>query len=185
MERVEALLVEYRRQLSLPWRSDLSGPERVWMAVYPPDLERRVRARLPDFEFATRESGHGWRVHDVTTAFSSWLAGQEYRDAYYRDPEALTPALPQFLAAVEAALGTALEAADNAPTAVVTLVGVGSLFPMIRVSDLLQRVADRIEGRLLVLFPGSLERGNYRLLDARDGWNYLAIPITIPEGASR
>ncbi len=65
------------------------------------------------------------------------------------------------------------------------LVGVGSLFPMIRVSDLLQRIADRIAGRLLILFPGSLERGNYRLLDARDGWNYLAIPITIPEGVSR
>ena len=52
-------------------------------------------------------------------------------------------------------------------------------------ADLHQRVADRIGGRFLVLFPGSYERGNYRLLDARDGWNYLAIPITIPEGATR
>jgi hypothetical protein len=56
---------------------------------------------------------------------------------------------------------------------------------MIRVSDVLQRISGRVEGRLLVFFPGSLERGNYRLLDARDGWNYLAIPITIPEGVSR
>ncbi|MGC8635292.1 MAG: BREX protein BrxB domain-containing protein [Candidatus Limnocylindrales bacterium] len=185
MERVEALITEYRRQLSLPWRADLSGPERVWMAVYPPDLERRVRARLADFEFATRESGHGWRVHDITTAFSRWLAEQEYRDAYYRDPDALAPALPRFLAGLEAELRATLEGADAGQSAVVALVGVGALFPMVRVSDLLQHVADRIQGRLLVLFPGSLERGNYRLLDARDGWNYLAIPITIPEGASR
>jgi len=35
-----------------------------------------------------------------------------------------------------------------------------------------------IRGRLLVFFPGVYEQDNYRLLDARDGWNYLAIPIT-------
>ena len=59
----------------------------------------------------------------------------------------------------------------------VALLGVGSLFPMVRVSDLIQRVSANVRGRLLVLFPGSFEGGNYRLLDARDGWNYLAIPI--------
>lgn len=185
MDRIEALLGEYRRQLSLPWHSDLSGAERIWMAVYPPELERRIRARLPDFDVATRESGHEWLMHDVTAGFSTWLAGQEYRDAYYGDPEALAPALPQFLAMLEADIGVTLSAPEATSTTVVALVGVGSLFPMIRVSDLLQGVADRVSGRLLVLFPGSFERGNYRLLDARDGWNYLAIPITIPEGASR
>ena len=41
------------------------------------------------------------------------------------------------------------------------------------------RKVDRdIRGRLLVFFPGQYEHNNYRLLDARDGWNYLAIPIT-------
>lgn len=185
MDRVDALLSEYRRQLSLPWRPDLSGAERVWMAVYPPELERRVRAKLPDFDFATRESGHAWLVHDVSASFSTWLAAQEYKHAYYADPEALAPALPQFLTTLEAEIGATLSAPEATPTTVVALVGVGSLFPMIRVSDLLQGVADRVGGRLLVLFPGSFERGNYRLLDARDGWNYLAIPITIPEGASR
>lgn len=185
MDRVDALLGEYRRQLSMPWRTDLAGPERVWMAVYPPDLERRVRAKLGDFELATRESGRGWVVHDVTTSFSTWLAAQEYRDAYYRDPEALSPALPQFLTALQTGLVTTLDGTPDGAATVIALVGVGALFPMIRVSDLLHRAADHIPGRLLVLFPGSLERGNYRLLDARDGWNYLAIPITIPEGSTR
>jgi len=185
VDRADALLGEYRRQLSLPWRPDLSGAERVWMAVYPPELERRVRARLGDFEIATREAGHLWAIHDVTIAFSTWLAGLEYRDAYYADPELLGPALPQFLADLEAQIGATLASSEAGATSVVALVGVGSLFPMIRVSDLLQRIADRITGRFLILFPGSLERGNYRLLDARDGWNYLAIPITIPEGVNR
>lgn len=155
------------------------------MAVYPPDLERRIRARVTDFELETRSSGHPWLLHDVTSSFSGWLAGQEYRDSYYSDPELLAPALPQFLATLEAEIGATLSAPNADPTSVVALIGVGSLFPMIRVSDVLQHVADRIEGRLLIFFPGSFERGNYRLLDARDGWNYLAIPITIPEGAAR
>jgi hypothetical protein len=185
MDRVDALIGEYRRQLALPWRSELSGAERIWMAVYPPELERRIRARIADFEFATREGGHEWLQHDVTTAFSDWLAGQEYRDSYYADPTLLAPALPQFLANLETDVTATLTSASAGQNCVVGLIGVGSLFPMVRVSDLVQHIADRVHGRLLVLFPGSIERGNYRLLDARDGWNYLAIPITIPEGASR
>jgi hypothetical protein len=46
------------------------------------------------------------------------------------------------------------------------------------VSDLVQGVAGRICGRMLVLFPGEYENNPYRLLDAGDGWNYLAVPIT-------
>jgi hypothetical protein len=36
-----------------------------------------------------------------------------------------------------------------------------------------------------VFFPGVYENNNYRLLDARDGWNYLAVPITMQEGELR
>jgi hypothetical protein len=185
VDRAEALLAAYRRQLGLPWRTDLSGAERVWMAVYPPEIERRVQARLLDFELETRAAGRAWLLHDVTRAFSTWLAAQEYREAYYANPDLLAPALPEYLATLEADLAAALASPAAGPDSVVALAGVGSLFPMIRVSDLLQRVSDRIEGRLLVFFPGSYERGNYRLLDARDGWNYLAIPILIPEGETR
>lgn len=38
-----------------------------------------------------------------------------------------------------------------------------------------------IRGRVVVFFPGEYENSNYRLLDARDGWNYLAVPITLQE----
>jgi hypothetical protein len=42
-------------------------------------------------------------------------------------------------------------------------------------------VEGNIRGRLLIFFPGPFDRGNYRLLDARDGWNYHAVPITASE----
>ena len=54
----------------------------------------------------------------------------------------------------------------------------------VKVSALLNEVNDAIAGRLLVFFPGEHEGNSYRLLDARDGWNYLAIPIT-PNGSGR
>jgi len=56
--------------------------------------------------------------------------------------------------------------------------GLGSLFGITSVSALIEAVAGNIRGRLLVFFPGHYEGNNYRLLDARDGWNYLAVPIT-------
>ena len=43
---------------------------------------------------------------------------------------------------------------------------------------------NEIKGRLLLFFPGEYDGNNcYRMLDARDGWNYLATPITCHEGS--
>jgi hypothetical protein len=47
---------------------------------------------------------------------------------------------------------------------------------------MLKEVVKDIRGRLVVFFPGEYEDNNYRLLDARDGWNYLAVPITLHNG---
>lgn len=183
MDRVDALLQEYRRQLSLPWRRDVAGPERVWIAVYPPEIERRLRPRIPEFEIATREAGHKWQHLDLTPKFAQWLAGHEYRDEYFAEPDQIKPALVGFERDLQAEVRALLTAEGTDQETVVALSGVGALFPMVQVSTLVAGVASGIRGRLLVFFPGAFERGNYRLLDARDGWNYLAIPITIPEGA--
>ena len=67
----------------------------------------------------------------------------------------------------------------------VAVSGVASLFGFVRVSELLPLVEPSIRGRLLVLFPGVYEENNYRLLDARDGWNYRAVPILALEGEGR
>lgn len=63
------------------------------------------------------------------------------------------------------------------PTHILALIGIASLFGLTRASSLLDKVAGNIPGRLLVTFPGAHRGGIYRLLDARDGWNYLAVPI--------
>ena len=47
-----------------------------------------------------------------------------------------------------------------------------------------EEVIHDIQGRLLLFFPGEFDNNNYRLLDARDGWNYLAVPITLHNGVS-
>jgi hypothetical protein len=60
----------------------------------------------------------------------------------------------------------------------VAVFGVGALFGFTRVSRVLKLVEPYIRGRLVVFFPGVYDQNNYRLLDARDGWNYLAVPIT-------
>lgn len=182
MDRAELLLQAYRAQLRMPWREGLSGAERIWIAVYPPELERRVRSRVPDFQVATQEAGHHWVLHDLTTAFSTWMAAHPRRDAYFANPELMTPALSQLMSTVDDSIQGTLASPAASHESVVALLGAAALFPMVRISDLLRRVAPGVQGRLLVFFPGAYEDGNYRLLDARDGWNYLAIPITIPEG---
>ena len=51
-------------------------------------------------------------------------------------------------------------------------------------SALLNAVNDATAGRLLVFFPGDVENNNFRLLDARDGWDYMAVVIK-PNGSGR
>jgi hypothetical protein len=108
------------------------------------------------------------------------MADHEYREAYFEDPDLLESALPAFFLYLVDEVRTALAASDQ-PNGVVALLGTGTLFGLgaaVRVSALLNAVSDAIGGRMLVFFPGEHEGNSYRLLDARDGWNYLAIPIT-------
>jgi hypothetical protein len=65
---------------------------------------------------------------------------------------------------------------------VVALQGVAAVYGFSHVSEIVAKVANNVQGRLLVLFPGEYENNNYRLLDARPGWNYQAVPITANQG---
>ena len=69
--------------------------------------------------------------------------------------------------------------AESGPDTVVALLGVGTLFGLARVSSVVEGIKEAVDGRLLVFFPGEHhpENHTYRLLDARDGWNYLAVPL--------
>ena len=180
MSRIDALLKNYSRYVSLPWDDSLPGAQRIWFAVYDPPDERRLRLRLQSFEIETKKVGHDWRCCDLTDAFANWMARQEYREAYFESPEDLLTPHPDFEDYVTEQVRNELEAADK--ETVVGVIGVGSLFGFMRVSALMEKVQDAIRGRLLVFFPGSYENNHYRLLDARDGWNYHAVPITAAGG---
>jgi hypothetical protein len=64
---------------------------------------------------------------------------------------------------------------------VVGVTGLASLFDFMRVSSLIERVEDSVPGRLLIFFPGEYAGNVYRFMDARDGFNYMAVPITSTE----
>ncbi len=178
MSEIDLLVREYERFAALPWPNNVAGPERVWFVVYDPPQERRLRLRIPEFEIATKKAGHTWHFGDLTHAFARWMAGHKYRDAYFKRPQLMTDTvLAGFKSAVVEQIIAALTAPDADANTVVAVGGLASLFGLVRASDVLEAVAPSIRGRLLVFFPGSYESKMYRLLDARDGWNYLAIPI--------
>jgi hypothetical protein len=178
MGRIEDLAGEFDRHICLPWQRTIAGGQRVILVVYEKELERSLRARLGEFEHRTRASGHGWVHHDLTRAFGDWMAAEEYRDAYFEAPDDLRMKLEgEFQDAVVERLRDLLRAADE--NTVVAVTGVASLYGFVRVSDLIRTLEPDIKGRLVVFFPGSKDGNVYRLLDARDGWNYLANSITL------
>jgi hypothetical protein len=181
--KVEGLLAAYERFVSLPWAQRVAPEERVWFALYEPREERRLRLRLGAFEEATVRAGHAWSACDLADEFARWMAAQEYRESYFESPEDLTEdLLDDFAEHVAAVVMSTLRRPRAGEESVVAVYGVGSLFGLLRVSRLLEMVSSEIRGRLLVFFPGEHDGGSYRLLDARDGWNYFAIPITALEG---
>jgi hypothetical protein len=181
MAGVEGLVRAYERFVRLPWEPWLAGPQKVWFALYNPQDDRRLRARVGEFEVATRKAGHGWHLCDLTDLFPRWMAAQEYRESYFESPEDIEMALEGFGRHAAETVREALTGPAADADTVVAISGVASLFGLTRVSLVIESVTSSIAGRLLVFFPGEYDNGNYRLLDARDGWNYLAVPITALE----
>ncbi len=181
--RLERLAQRYEQFCSLPWEHSLAGAQRIWFAVYDKNDERRLRSRVGEFELSTRRAGHGWREVDLTEAFGRWMGALEYRDAFFETPEDLELLLPEFEEAIAKQITDELKHPDTDETTVVAVQGLACLFGFVKVSSLMNKVASAVRGRLLVFFPGEHEDNNYRLLDARDGWNYMAIPITAHDGA--
>lgn len=180
MARLEDLADLYGQHIATPWQRTVAGAQRVIMVSYDKELERVLRARKGEFETRTKAAGHDWHEVDLTNAFASWLAADDYRDAYFESPDDLQLKLnAEFPDYVADKVRAVLNRPDVTETSVVALFGVASLFGFARVSDVLKRVEGDVRGRLVVFFPGTFEQNNYRLLDARDGWNYMAVPISI------
>jgi len=181
MSQVSRLIENYQRFVRLPWPANLAGKQRVWFAVYPPSEERRIRARLQEFEIATRDAAHRWHQVDITGIDARWLGTHDYREDYFAEPTALATVEQEFKARVVTEIRAGCEAAGVDSSTVVAVLGAGSLFGYVHVSSIISAVEDHIKGRLLIFFPGEYERNLYRFMDARDGFNYMAVPITCGE----
>ena len=178
MGRIHELVRNYCRYISVPWKTDIAPLQRVRICIYDEKNELKLRAKYDEFEIATKKAGHNWSSFDLTDSFPEWLASQKYAVSYYKSPELLNSLLPRYLDYIESRFAESIagETPDN--NTVVSLLGAGSLFGLVKVKNVIEKIAPHVPGRLLVMFPGSYENNNYRLLDGYDGWNYLAVPIS-------
>lgn len=186
MGRVEDLADKYERHISAPWQRNLAGAQKAIFIVYDKTDERKLRVKRREFEMRTREAGHKWREIDLTDSFPRWMARDEYRDAYFESPDDLSLKLQnEYVEFVASQLRETLLADDVDDDTVIGVFGAASLYGFTRISEVLKHVEGDIRGRLVLFFPGDHDQNNYRLMDARDGWNYLAVPITLNDGENR
>lgn len=178
MSRVKRLIQSYSKFIAVPWRDDAAAAQRVIFCVYNETEELMVRAKIDEFEIATRQAKHEWAIFDLTDTFAQWLASQRYAKSYFQKPHLLPTLLPKYLDFIVDEFSKLLQANGIDENSVVALKGVGSLFGFLKVKEVVDKLAPMVPGRLMVFFPGSYENNNYRLLDGYDGWNYLAVPIT-------
>src|SRR5258708_37206056 len=163
--------------MRLPWPANKSGRERVWFSFYQPGEERGVRPRLPQFEAVTLAANHGWTVVDLTRLLPEFLAAHKYRESMFQKPEHFRVGGDLEVRAA-ALIKQACSREEVDANAVLAVTGLAPRFAFIRVSSLIERVEDGVRGRLLIFFPGEYANNVYRFMDARDGFNYMAVPIT-------
>jgi hypothetical protein len=182
MNRIDLLKKNYQKFCENHWDRNVSGAQRVWLAVYDKEDERKLRLRLGLFEEATHHAERKWQSIDLTNAFANWMCdpdNSDYAESYFESPDSLDNAkLGEFMQSVVSRIRAALSALSDPDNTVLAVYGIASVFGFLKISEILPLVEGDVKGRLLVFFPGVYEQNNYRLLDARDGWNYLAYPIT-------
>lgn len=182
MSYVGRLVENYRAFVRLPWQPGIASSQRVWFLVYHPSEERRIRAHIKDFEASTLEAQHKWHSVDITESPSAWLSKHEYAVEYFIHPDAIAGVEDELREYVASTLLTALSKQSIDENTVVAVIGTGSLLGFGTVSSVVSSIESSIRGRLLVFFPGEYDNNQYRFMDAREGFNYMAIPIT---GSSR
>jgi len=180
MNRIDRLLENYRSHIQMPLRNGLPASQRVWFAVYPAGDERSLVNRVDEFEMATKEAGHAWRRIDLKGCLSKWLASidDEERAEWFRHPNDIELyAKTEWKAVLTSYIQKEVAKTPAPEGTVFALTGLMDLYDFLHVSELIDGLEKTIPGFLLVFFPGEREGNTYRFLDARTGWNYLAVPI--------
>jgi hypothetical protein len=179
MSKIDDLAAVFRDHVAVGWPSGSSGAQRVIMVVYDPADERALRKQVPLFEQAANAHNYRWRTVDITALFGAWLAAHRYREDYFEEPDMLrSGADERFSLHVAAELEAVLNRSEHDGHELVALVGAASLFGVTSLAEVLSRVERLIQGRLVVFFPGRYRDGRYRMLDARESWDYHAVAIS-------
>jgi hypothetical protein len=180
--RIDEIADQYEQHISAPWPRNLPGSQRIVFVVYPKEDERKLVAKLKDFENRTVAARHPWIEVNFENAFPEWMAKESYPEEYFASPKLLDDKLKAdspygFTSHCVELLRAAIVSDSASADSVVAVRGVASLFGLATLHAILEKVQPEICGRVVVFFPGSYEQNIYRLLDARDGWDYLATPI--------
>ncbi len=180
MSRIDQLLGNYKSYLQIPLKPHLAAGQRIWFAVYPAVEERRIANRIDEFEMATKAAGNAWVLIDLKGSLARWLASidEEERAQWFTEADDIELYARTEWIHVLAELVMAEFAKAPAPERTIFAVtGLMDLFDYIHVSDFVEAVQASLPGFLLVFFPGERQGNTYRFLNARVGWDYLAVPI--------
>jgi hypothetical protein len=178
--RTEMLIEAFTKVVNEPWTSALSGQERLWFLVYDPAEQRKIDLHMGEFETSAMRAGKKWKSISLKTCFPNWMANHEYKDDYFNSPEYIVDQLEaEFIPFAIQFLKNELANITQDEHTIIALKDVSALFGFARLSEILKSCDKEFKGRLLIFFPGEFEHNHYRLLDARDGWDYLARPITL------
>lgn len=180
LSKIDQLITAFEKVVNEPWSSSLSGQERIWFLVYDPADQRKIDLRMGDFETITVKASKKWKSISMKSCFPEWMANHEYREEYFREPEFIVDQLEaEFIPFAIRFLKDALSRIDQDQDTLIALKDVSALFGFGRLSEILKSCDKDFRGRMMVFFPGEFENNQYRLLDARDGWDYLARPIIL------
>jgi hypothetical protein len=137
-------------------------------------------SRIGDFELATKDAQLHWHPMSIKGQFVTWLDSfpPDEREACFAQPDVLeTYARSDFKGRIIAYVMGEMAKATEPESTVFAVTGLLELFNYLHVSDVVSEIEISFPGFLLVFFPGERVGNIYRFLCARNGWNYLAIPI--------
>jgi hypothetical protein len=178
MSKVNQLLSKFESVIKEPWPVGLSGQEKVWFLIFDPIDLKKVHFKLSEFEMATKNANREWLLISLNDYFTNWLSNHDYKEAFFLEPEYISDALQtDFREYIIQEINK--ELIQNSENTLLVLKDASSIFGFIKLSEVVQDISNKIKGRLMVLFPGEFTNNQYRLMDARDGWDYLARPIMI------
>jgi hypothetical protein len=178
--RIELLIEAFDKVVTEPWSSALSGQERIWFLVYDPSEQRKIELQMGEFETVVARAGKSWNSVSLKHCFPSWMASHDYKEDYFTSPEYIVDQLEaEFIPYAIDFLKNELSKLEQNENSLIAIKDVSALFGFARLSEILKSCDKEFKGRLLIFFPGEFEQNHYRLLDARDGWDYLARPITL------